>query len=193
MVKHSTFNRGSVGSIPTWRTIIKKTEGDKTMSENYIVINGKKAELTEEQLEKLGIEVLKNRRDRVNKYQPYYFVDYNNLVLSTYEAYDTTGDYCYYSHNYFKIKEDADKYARVLKTEMLLRQYADEHNEDMPWDGRYRHYFFYYNVDSNVIHTDYYTFSKEARKIYFSSREITEAAIEKIGEERIKEYLTYEW
>ena len=163
------------------------------MSENYIVINGKKAELTEEQLEKLGIEVLKNRRCRVYKYQLYYFVDYNNLVLSTYDAYDTADDCLYYSHNYFKTREEAEKYARVLKTEMLLRQYADEHNEDMPWDGMRRHYFFYFNIDSNTVSTDYYTFSKEARKIYFSSREIAEAAIEEIGEERIKEYLTYEW
>lgn len=163
------------------------------MSENYIVINGKKVELTEEQLEKLGIEVLKNRRVRVDKYQLYYFVDHNNLVLSTYDGYDTADDYCYYSHNYFKTKEGADKYARVLKTEMLLRQYADKHNEDMPWDGRCQHYAFYLNVNSNVIFADYYTFSKEARKIYFSSKEIAEAAIEEIGEERIKEYLTYEW
>ena len=99
----------------------------------------------------------------------------------------------YNSHNYFKTKEEAEKYARVLETEMLLRKYADEHNEDMPWDGRCGHYFFYYNVGSNVICTDCYTWSKEAREIYFSSKEIARAAIEEIGEERIKEYLTYEW
>ena len=34
------------------------------MSENYIVINGKKAELTNEQLKMLGIEVRKNPFDR---------------------------------------------------------------------------------------------------------------------------------
>ena len=102
-------------------------------------------------------------------------------------------DYFYYSHNYFKTREDAEKYARVLKTEMLLRKYADEHNEDMVWDGMRRHYFFYFNTARNTVSIDYYTCSKEAREIYFSSREIAEAAIKEIGEDRIKEYLTYEW
>lgn len=38
------------------------------MSKNYIVINGKKAELTEEQLRALGIEKEKNNPfERVNK------------------------------------------------------------------------------------------------------------------------------
>ena len=34
------------------------------MSENYIVINGKRAELTEEQMKVLGIKVKKNPFDR---------------------------------------------------------------------------------------------------------------------------------
>ena len=34
-------------------------------NENYVVINGKKAELTEEQLKQLGIEAGKNKRERV--------------------------------------------------------------------------------------------------------------------------------
>ena len=88
-------------------------------------------------------------------------------------------------------KEEAEKYARVLETEMLLRKYADEHNEDMPWDGICEHYFLYFNNDA--IHISYFSCSKEARKIYFSSREIAGAAIEEIGKERIEEYLTYEW
>ena len=164
------------------------------MSENYIVINGKKAELTEEQLKQLGIELPpENNRWRATKGQKYYRVNTFNQISSLRECYCADDDWCYYSHNYFKTKEEAEKYARVIETEMLLRKYADEHNEDMPWDGRCRHYFIYFNVDSNVIHTDYYTFSKEARAIYFSSREIAEAAIEEIGEERIKEYLTYGW
>lgn len=163
------------------------------MSENYIVINGKKAELTEEQLKQLGIGLPKNKRWRGNLNEKYYRVNTFNQVSSLRDVDSDDDTWLYDSHNYFKTREDANKYARVLKTEMLLRKYADEHNEDMPWDGRCRHYFIYFNVDSNVIHTDYYTFSKEARAIYFSSREITEAAIEEIGEERIKEYLTYEW
>ena len=40
-------------------------EDEEMNNENYIVINGKKAELTEEQLKQLGIEVGKDKRERV--------------------------------------------------------------------------------------------------------------------------------
>lgn len=163
------------------------------MSENYIVINGKRAELTEEQLKKLGIEVSNNKRWRAEVGGKYYRLNSFGEIYHPLDYRTPDDDYLYYSHNYFKTREDAEKYACVLKTEMLLRKYADKHNKDMPWDGRCQHYALYLNVNSNVIFVDYYTFSKEARKIYFSSREIAEAAIHEIGEERIKEYLTYEW
>ena len=161
------------------------------MGENYIVINGKRVELTEEQLQQLGIKTSNNKRWRAKENEKYYCVNTFNQVCSFWETYSEEDTMVYNSHNYFKTKEEAEKYARVLKTEMLLRKYADEHNEDMPCDGICEHHFLYFNNDA--IHIGYFTFSKEARKIYFSSREIAGAAIEKIGKERIKEYLTYEW
>ena len=45
--------------------------------DNYIVINGKKAELTEEQLKALGIEIKKKRNNPFNselKYEDEYFI-----------------------------------------------------------------------------------------------------------------------
>ena len=163
------------------------------MSENYIVINGKKAELTEEQLEKLDIEVLKNRRDRVGLHLTYYFVSYNNLVLSTFDAYGIDDDYRYYSHNYFKTREDANKYARVLETEMLLRKYADEHNEEMPWDNKINHWNLAYNSADFCIEIESWLYMMWPQTVYFSSREIAARAVKEVGRERIIEYLTYEW
>ena len=45
------------------------------MSENYIVINGKRAELTKEQMEQLGIEVKENKRWRANDRYEYWIVE----------------------------------------------------------------------------------------------------------------------
>lgn len=42
------------------------------MNENYIVINGKKIELTEEQLKQLGIEVRKNPFNRAHSAESYF-------------------------------------------------------------------------------------------------------------------------
>ena len=52
------------------------------MGENYIVINGKKAELTEEQLEKLGIKTSNNKRWRAKENEKYYCVNTFNQVCS---------------------------------------------------------------------------------------------------------------
>ena len=55
--------------------------------ENYIVINGKKAELTEDQLKALGIEVPKaSVFDRRKEGEKYYFIDTRGDVESTHET-----------------------------------------------------------------------------------------------------------
>lgn len=51
------------------------------MSENYIVINGKRAELTKEQMEQLGIEVEGNKRWRAKKGGLYFYVTKLQLDL----------------------------------------------------------------------------------------------------------------
>lgn len=163
------------------------------MSENYIVINGKKAELTEEQLKQLGIELPpENNRWRATKGQKYYRVNTFNQISSLRECYCADDDWCYYSHNYFKTKEDAEKYARVLETEMLLRKYADEHNEPMPWDTS-KHWTILYNAIDYRIEIESWVCFMMPQIVYFSSEKIARDALEEIGEERIKEYLTYEW
>ena len=191
-IEHRTTNARVVGSIPTWRTIIK-TEGDQTMSENYIVINGKRAELTEEQLNKLGIELPNNERWRAKKHEKYYYINCSNLICSTDQINDYYDDFRYYSHNYFQTKEDAEKYARVLETEMLLRKYADEHNDDMPWDNQTYHWTLAYNSVDSCIEIESWLYMMRHQTVYFSSREIAARAIKEVGRERIIDYLTYEW
>ncbi len=160
------------------------------MSENYIVINGKRAEPTEEQMKQLGIEVKEKKRWRANRQKEYWFVPSCNSVETRLDYYNSYDDFRYFSHNYFKTKEEAETYARVLETEMLLKKYADEHNEKFyswKWyictsgDG--------YHLTVDDMFADY----SSSRRICFFSKDIAKNAIEEIGEERIKEYLTYEW
>lgn len=162
------------------------------MSENYIVINGKKVELTEEQLKQLGIELPKNKRWRADAGEIYYFVSSWGSICDANDYYHNYDAFRYYSHNYFQTREEADKYARVLETEMLLRKYADEHNEELTWNSLDNPVWnIYYQYDDIVIES--WTISKFPHTIYFSSKKIARDALEEIGEERIKEYLNYEW
>ena len=163
------------------------------MGENYIVINGKKAELTEEQLNQLGIGLPKNKRWRAKHGEKYYRVNTFNEISSLRECCCDDDDWVYNSHNYFKTKEEAEKYARVLETEMLLRKYADEHNEPMPWGDTYKHWTILYNAIDYRIEIESWVCFMMPQVVYFSSEEIARDALEEIGEERIKEYLTYEW
>jgi len=71
------------------------------MSENYIVINGKKAELTPEQLKVLGIEVKKpSPFDRVREDEKYYAIGSTEDVLMLTECFDRADLAHYRSANY---------------------------------------------------------------------------------------------
>ena len=161
------------------------------MSENYIVINGKRAELTEEQMEQLGIEVKRNRRWRAEKGGRYWLVTDRDTIAWCDEDDSNIVDNRYYSHNYFQTKYEAYDYARVLRTELLLKKYADEHNQRF----HYEQYFIVYDGsrDGRCGIDSCDTMCEEPRTIWFSSKEIAQNAIEEIGEDRILEYLTYEW
>lgn len=160
------------------------------MSENYIVINGKRAELTKEQMKQLGIEVRENKRWRPKDLDNiYYYVDSNNHIQKTRDCSYPCDDFKYYSHNYFRTEEEAETYARVLETEMLLKKYADEHNYKfidfkcyLVWSSAANNY----RIDKTCS-------TCKPRTIFFSSAKIVVDAIKEIGEERIIEYLTYEW
>lgn len=160
------------------------------MSENYIVINGKKIELTKEQMKQLGVEVEENKRWRAADGGQYWFVDSNNEVRSDMEYRYNYDSFRYYSHNYFQTKKEAEIYARVLKTETLLKKYADEHNKEFI---NFKYYLLCAKL-TNELQIDFLTsYARRPRTIFFSSREIIQDAIEEIGLKCIKEYLTYEW
>lgn len=159
------------------------------MSENYIVINGKRAELTKEQMEQLGIKVEENKRWRANDQDRYWFVEDSGYLRSTLEANCYCDDFRYYSHNYFRTEEEGRIYARVLETEMLLKKYADDHNGKFE-DCKYELYI--NEIDSVLIGIVLVSYIY-TRTIWFSSEYVALEAIKEIGKDRIIEYLTYEW
>lgn len=169
------------------------------MSENYIVINGKKADLTEEQLEKLGIKAKENKRWRAKDGETYWLavpsMRLNRYVVDSDQGIDDGVTYVrYYTHNYFRTKEEAQKYVDVLNTEMELMKYADEHNGELDWDNIYqRKYSLGYQVDVGKARAVTSDLIRDGRIVYFSSEELARQAIEVIGEDNVIEYLTYEW
>lgn len=166
------------------------------MSDNYIVINGKRAELTKEQMEQLGIEVEEGKRWRAKEGGLYFYVTDGGIVSYANESNNYADKFMYFSHNYFEFEGEARIYARVLETEMLLKKYADEYNKEF---GVSKWHFAYDDctVDHQEIKAIKYINAETTtilpRIIYFSSYEIALFAVNEIGKNRIIEYLTYEW
>lgn len=167
------------------------------MSENYIVINGKRVEFTEEQLKQLGIEIepVKEERWRAENCEGYWYVSDCGKVNLVNECEMDSDNYRYNSYNYFKTKEAAEKYARVLDTELRLRGFAEMRNVEMHnanTDSTEKWYI-EYDCRANELRILWTYYRIFGRSVYFTSRDIVERAIAEIGEDKIKEYFTYEW
>lgn len=166
-------------------------EDEEMNNENYIVINGKKAELTEEQLKQLGIEVGKDKRERVKVGDVFFFVDSRGRIDSRFDNRFAFSSYCYDTHNYFKTKEEAEEYAKVLEIKRQLMKFADEYNGA---DSSQRKWFITYHTNSlDGIALSSSANTRDAETIYFSSKEIAKQAIDTIGKENIIKYLTYNY
>lgn len=149
----------------------------------------------EKQLAVLKAEVEKeNKRWRSKDGDTYWLVGSNGETTCSYEYHRDTDNFRYDTHNYFQTEEEARRYAKVLETERQLKKFADEHNDEINWGNanqeKWNLCYYYSRYEVSPIRC---CMVKEARVIYFSSEEIARQAINEIGEEKIKEYLTYEW
>lgn len=99
-----------------------RRNGEKQMSENYIVINGKKMDLTEEQLKQLRIEVRKNPFGRVSNTEDYYYINSNDCVTRTFDTYSRLDTALHDHGNYFNGEAFAEQVAlRQLLNRKLLK------------------------------------------------------------------------
>ena len=152
----------------------------------------------EQQLASLRAEAEKekkeNKRWRADESCLYWFVQSNGISNCTYEHYRDIDNFCYDTHNYFQTEEEARRYAKVLETERQLKKFADEHNDVIDWSNiNQEKWYLYYNYSRYKVGIYSHYWAKESRVIYFSSKKIAQQAIDTIGEDKIKEYLTYEW
>lgn len=149
--------------------------------DNYICINGKKAELTKEQLEKLGIklETFKsfNRQDNGGRYY------YINSIGKTVVNIEHNPDYnCnqYNVANYCTDKELLKKRALYEILNRRLWRYSMEHDGDkIYWDRDGEKYYIFYNTGSKkwLVGSIYYSWDFA---VFFYSSEIAEKAIKEV-------------
>ena len=163
------------------------------MSDNQVVINGKRIELTDEQVKALGIE-RKNPFERVAKDDAYYTVLSSGSVGRMEDYLDCQDDSQYDAVNYFNDEAFAEQVAlHQLLYRKLLKFAYDNGLEDIEtWNGLNQHWYVFYNYSGECF--DYY-FNDEhkSQSVYFSSPEGASRAIKEVVEPFMKEHPEFVW
>lgn len=164
------------------------------MSDNYAVINGKRVELTDEQVKALGIE-RKNPFERVNRDvdDKYYYIRVSGDVADYRDVNDNADRLLYEASNYFNDKDFAQQVAlHQMLYRKLLKFAYDNECEDLKWNSRNDHWYVFYN------HTDKYFYVEnndlfKHQGVYFASQSCAERAIKEVIEPFIEKYPDFVW
>lgn len=159
------------------------------MSNNYIVINGKKMDLTEEQLKQLGIKLRKNPFD-VGYDQNYYYINSFGIITQTTEKRNFISTDFQNAVNYFNDKNFAEQVGlHQLLYRKLLKFAYDNRCEATEESNQY-----YVNYcPSTKSYTVQIDCGFRAFGTHFSSYEATERAINEVVEPFVKEHPQFVW
>lgn len=166
--------------------------------DNYIVINGKKAELTEEQLKALGIEVKKKRNNpfnnKVNIHGYYHYIDPFSGVLHTCFDDEEVDKIFINDANSFTDKDFANQvYLHELLNRKLLKYAWDNEAEDCEWDKLKSHYYIVFNIEEKRFEVGENIVCKIANTVFFSSADVAKKAIEDVIKPFMEEHKDFVW
>ena len=164
------------------------------MSNNYIVINGKKSELTEEQLKLLGIETRKNPFERVWEGKKYFCIDKFDDLCGLTECNTVFDKELNTAGNYFNDEAFAKQVAlhQLLYRKLLKFAYDNGCEDTAEWDGEIEHWCIYYGCRSNQFDTTFHTCAHHSA-VYFSSDDAAGRAIKEVVEPFMKEHADFVW
>lgn len=158
------------------------------MSENYIIINGKKAELTEEQLKALGIEIKYDNPFAEKEQYIYTVIEPGGVdkVLNNPSLIE--------NGLAFNDREFAHQVAlhQLLYRKLLKYGYDNNIIDQSEWDGRNYHYFVvqdskgFYRVRERLT-------ERLLNTVYFNSEDAIYKVIENVILPFQKEYPEFNW
>lgn len=158
------------------------------MSDNYAVINGKRVELTDEQVKALGIK-RKNPFERVAKDDAYYTVLSSGSVGRMEDYLDCQDDSQYDAANYFNDEAFANQVAlhQLLYRKLLKFAYDNDCEDNQAWNKTNYHYYIYYNTDEGRFCTDATRIFKH-NDVWFCSRDLANRAIKEVVKPFVKKH-----
>lgn len=161
--------------------------------ENYIVINGKKAELTKEQMKQLGL--IKNSPfDRVEKNEKYYSIDPALGIISGTNFNISIDKANYETANYCTDKDILQQRAWHEILERLLWRFSCENGGlDIDWNNlEQSKYQIIYKADRNDFSVIEFRYNN-SMGVYFISEKIAERAIVEIIYPFLAKYPNFKW
>lgn len=166
-------------------------------NENYIVINGKKAKLTEKQLKQLGINVEVNKETPFARHsdEVYWSINAMNGVAGLHDCNSDFDNTMYDNVNYFNDYKFAEQVALQQLLYRKLLKYAYENDAIVKdWtDPNSKKYFISKSTDTNTFYADWNLTVKHGCDVYFTSNEVTERAIEYLVIPFMKEHPEFVW
>lgn len=164
------------------------------MNENYLVLNGKRVDLTEEQLKALGIVTKKNPFERVTtKTEPYYYIDALDCIQTVVDNKGEDDNTSFEIGNYFNDEAMAQQVRlHQLLYRKLLKFSYDNGFEDIEWNNLNDHWYIFYNYAGCCFDCRRNDGCK-SQNVYFSSEEAAERAIKEVVRPFMKEHPEFVW
>ena len=161
--------------------------------QNYICINGKKAELTEEQLKALGIELPKaNPFERQTARKPFYFITNKGNVEYGVEVKDFHCEGLHKTANYCTDKPLLEQRALHETLNRLLWRYSMEHDGDkINWSDSSTKCRIYYERGEYALVNNYKENAIGA--VYFHTNEAAKNAIEEVIKPFMAAHPDFKW
>lgn len=159
--------------------------------ENYIMLNGKKIPLTDEQVKLIQSDVPKiSPFDRADLNDKFYFVESDFNCLRTIENNTELDNYLFECGNYCTDKDIMEQHALHVKLNNLLWRYSMTHGGDkINWDDIHEIKFFIcYDAETDEFECDAHDIYKYFGAVPFDSEETANAAIEEIVKPFIAEH-----
>lgn len=164
---------------------------------NYICINGKKAELTEEQMKALGIDLPKAKSpfERANKKDSYYIINQYGHLENLHEAGDNLDNMAFNIANYCTDKTIMEQRALHETLNRLLWRYSMEHDGDkIDWNNfDQQKWFIFVDVSAGRMYVDNIRICVRPGSIYFHTPETAKNAIKEIIEPFMKAHPEFKW
>ena len=160
-------------------------------NENYIMLNGKKIPLTDEQVKLIQTDLPeKSPFDRADEGETYYYFNHSLDVYDNVEDSLIYDDDCYRCANYCTDENIMKQHALHMKLNNLLWRYSMTHGGDsIDWNNRNKtKVVIYYNAALNKFGCSRCVGFKYFGDVPFDSEEIAKAAIEEIVKPFIAEH-----